>query len=268
MNTRRKLLMAAAAAPAALTTACASMGSGSRSDAKTYVLLHGAFHGGWCWQRVADPLRAAGHRVFTPTQTGLGERAHLLHADIGITVFIQDLVNVIESEELRDIILVGHSFGGLAITGAADRLPDRIRHIVYLDAVVLQNGQSVYSTFPPQLVQARMKIAQDHDGGKSFPPFKPEAFAVTNPADQAWLARRLTAHPAKTYSEPITLKNPPAHGLKRTFVRCTKPLYPPVNASADWVRKQTGWNFVELAAGHDAMVTEPKELTELLLGIG
>jgi pimeloyl-ACP methyl ester carboxylesterase len=268
MNDRRKLLIAAAAAPAALTAACASTGGGTQTGSKTYVLLHGAFHGGWCWQRVAEPLRAAGHRVYTPTQTGLGERAHLLSADIGINVFIQDLVNVIEAEELRDIILVGHSFGGLAITGAADRLPERIRHIVYLDAVVMQNGQSVFSTFPKELVEARLKIARDHDGGKSFPAFKPEAFAVTDPADQAWLARRLTSHPAKTYSEPITLRNPPAHGLKRTFIRCTKPLYAPVNASADWVRRQSGWNYLELASGHDAMVTAPRELTEMLLGIG
>ncbi len=235
---------------------------------KTYVLVHGLFHGGWCWKRVADRLRAAGHDVYTPTQTGLGERSHLLSADIGISLFIEDLVNVIEFEELSDIILVGHSFGGMAITGVADAMPERIRHIVYLDAIVPQDGQSVFSQLPEHVVNERMKAAYDHDGGKSFPPFHPEAFAVTDPEDVEWLKRRLTPHPVKTYVEPISLKNPPAHKLNRTYIRCTNPLYPPMKATAEWIKRQTGWDYIELAEGHSAAITAPARLAEILLDIG
>jgi pimeloyl-ACP methyl ester carboxylesterase len=235
---------------------------------KTYVLVHGLAHGGWCWKRVADHLRAAGHDVYTPTQTGLGERCHLLSADIGISIFVEDLVNVIEYEEISDIILVGHSFGGMAITGVADMMPERIRHIVYLDAIVPQNGQSVFSQLPESVVNERMKMANDYDGGKSFPPFDPEAFEVTDPDDIAWLKRRLTPHPVKTYVEPISLRNPPAHNLNRTYIRCTKPGYPPVETTATWLKQQSGWNYIELASGHDAPVTAPADLTEILLNIG
>ena len=108
----------------------------------TFVLLHGAFHGGWCWARVAPILRAAGHTVFTPTQTGLGERAHLLHPGITLTTFVDDVVGVLETEELTDVVLVGHSFGGAAITGAAERVKHRLRHLVYLDSAIPQSGRS------------------------------------------------------------------------------------------------------------------------------
>lgn len=127
-TTRRGFLAAAGAT--ALTAACASAKetSASKTPPKTYVLLHGAWHGGWCWKRVAEPLRASGHQVYTPTQTGLGERSHLLSENLTLDIFIQDLVNVLEWEDLTDVVLVGHSFGGVVITGAADRVPGRIRH--------------------------------------------------------------------------------------------------------------------------------------------
>jgi len=235
---------------------------------KTYVLVHGLFHGGWCWKRVAEALRADGHQVFTPTQTGLGERFHLFSADIGISLFVEDLVNVIEYEELNDIILVGHSFGGMAITGVADLMPERIRHIVYLDAIVPLNGQSVFSQLPESVVNERMQAADDFDGGMSFPPFRPEAFAVTDPEDIKWLARRLTPHPVKTYTEPLFLNNPPAHNLNRTYIRCTNPLYAPMETTAEWVKQQSGWVYVELAAGHSAPITAPAELADILGHIG
>lgn len=122
---------------------------------KTYVLVHGLFHGGLVLEKSSE---AAGHQVYSPTQTGLGERSHLLSTDIGISVFVEDLVNVIKYEELSDIILLGHSFGGMAITGAADVMPERIRHIVYLDAIVPQNGQNAFSQFPDSVVRKRQTI--------------------------------------------------------------------------------------------------------------
>ena len=128
---------------------------------KTYVLVHGSWCGGWFFDPVADRLRAAGHRVLTPTQTGLGERKHLLTRDITLDTFIDDLTNVLEYEELREVILVGHSAAGGPISGVVDRMPERIRHVVYLDAIILQNGQSLFSRIPPEVVAARSKAAQE-----------------------------------------------------------------------------------------------------------
>src|SRR3954452_8117217 len=143
---------------------------------KTYVLVHGAWGGGWQWAPVAERLRAQGHRVFTPTQTGMGERKHLLSRDITIDTFVEDIVNVLEAEDLRDVVLVGHSFGGIPITGAADRVPERIRHLVYLDAAIMESGQSFFDTFAPQVVAARRRAAQEHGGGVAVPPAPFEAF--------------------------------------------------------------------------------------------
>ena len=139
---RRSVLQAGAGAPLALAAVPAL--AQAPGESKTYVLVHGAWHGGWCWRAVADALRAKGHRVFTPTQTGLGERKHLLSREITLDTFVDDLTNLIEMEELQNIILVGHSFGGSPISGVADRMPDRIGHLVYLDSLVLEGGQSTF----------------------------------------------------------------------------------------------------------------------------
>src|SRR5687767_4165040 len=151
-----------------LVGAVPSKGTGNEERDRTYVLIHGSWHGGWCWARVAELLGAAGHRVYSPTQTGLGERSHLLSPGITLDTFVTDLVNVLEWEDLTDAILVGHSFGGIAITGAADRVPHRIRHLVYLDSLILRDGESAFSVFPPDVVEARRKLAQDFSGGVSI----------------------------------------------------------------------------------------------------
>src|SRR5918998_890613 len=136
---------------------------------KTYVLVHGSWGGGWQWAPVAERLRAQGHRVFTPTQTGLGERRHLLSRDITIDTFVEDIVNVLEAEELRDVILAGHSSGGFPITGAADRAAERIRHVVYVDAAIAQGGQSYFDAGPPEVAAARRRAAQERGGGIAVP---------------------------------------------------------------------------------------------------
>jgi pimeloyl-ACP methyl ester carboxylesterase len=131
---------------------------------KTYVLVHGAWGGGWVWAPVAERLRGMGHRVFTPTLTGLGERRHLISRDITLDTWVEDIVNVFEFEELHDVILVGHSFGGIPITGVVDRIPDRIRRVIYLDAIVPQGGRSVVDTMPPEAAAARRREAQENGG--------------------------------------------------------------------------------------------------------
>lgn len=266
MVSRRNFIAAASAG--ALSAACATTGGteGAGSGKKTYVLLHGAWHGGWCWKRVEEPLRAAGHRVFTPTQTGVGERSHLLSKNVTLDTFVTDLVNVLEWNDLNDVVLVGHSFGGIGITGAAARVPQRIRHLVYLDSLILQDGQSPFSVIPPEVAAARRKLAQEFSGGLSMPVPDPKAFGVTDPQDTAWLKAKCTPHPLSTYEDVFKLKGPVGNGLPATYI-AVKPDYAPLAASRAFAKGQSGWRYLEIDAGHDAMVTSPRALTEILLSV-
>ncbi len=239
----------------------------AQTAAQTFVLVHGAWHGGWCWSRVADRLRAAGHRVFTPTQTGLGERKHLLSKDITLDTFTTDIANVIEAEELTNIVLVGHSFGGLAISGVADAMPDRIRHLVYLDALMVEGGKSPFDSLPPDIVAARRKAAEESSGGLSLPNPPPSAFGVSDAKDSEWVKRRLTPHPLGTYTSTLNIKGPVGNNLPRTYIHCTDPVYAALQGSRNWVKAQPGWRWAEIATGHNAMVMAPDELTSMLIGV-
>jgi pimeloyl-ACP methyl ester carboxylesterase len=239
----------------------------AQTSAQTFVLVHGAWHGGWCWSRVADRLRAAGHQVFTPTQTGLGERKHLLSKDITLDTFRTDIVNVIEAEELSKIVLVGHSFGGLAISGVADVMPERIRHLVYLDSLVVEGGKSPFDSLPADVVAARRKLAEESSGGLSLPNPPPSVFGVSDAADTEWVKRQLTPHPLATYTSKQNIKGPVGNNLPRTYIHCTNPSYAALQASRDWVKAQQGWRWAEIATGHDAMVMAPDELARLLIGV-
>jgi pimeloyl-ACP methyl ester carboxylesterase len=233
------------------------------SDTRCFVLLHGAWHGGWCWARVAPLLRARGHVVFTPTQTGLGERAHLLSPAVTLETFISDLTGVLEAEELTGAVLVGHSFAGLAITGAADRMPGRIRRLIYLDSRILEHGASSADA-DPALAESRRQAAA-RLGGLAIPPPPPAAFGVPPGPDADWLARRMTPHPLRTMEDRLSLSNPAVgNGLPCTYVACTDPIYPPLDASRRWARGRTGWEWREIAAGHDCMVTAPEACARLL----
>jgi pimeloyl-ACP methyl ester carboxylesterase len=239
----------------------------AQTAARTFVLVHGAWHGGWCWSRVADRLRAAGNRVFTPTQTGLGERKHLLSKDITLDTFTTDIANLIEAEELTNIILVGHSFGGLAISGVADAMPERIGHLVYLDSLVVEGGKSPFDSLPPEIAAARKKAAEESSGGLSLPTPPPSAFAVSDAKDAEWLKRRLTPHPLGTYTSKQNIKGPVGNNLPRTYIHCTNPSYAATQASRDFVKTQQGWRWAEIATGHDAMVSAPDELSRMLIGL-
>jgi pimeloyl-ACP methyl ester carboxylesterase len=230
---------------------------------KTFVLVHGAWHGGWCWSRVADRLRARGHHVLTPTQTGLGERSHLLSDRITLGVFIDDMANVLEWEDLSEVILVGHSSGGISVTGVADRLPGRVSRLVYLDSHVLQDGQSVFSVLPPEVAAARRKAADEFSGGVSLPPPDPSSLGVVEPADVEWVKQKCTPHPRSTYEDPLRLKNPVGNGLPVTYV-AVKPEFAPTASSRAFAKEQTEWQYLEIDAGHDAMVTSPETLVDLL----
>lgn len=231
-----------------------------------FVLVHGAFHGGWCWARVAPLLREAGHTVFTPTQTGLGDRAHLLDADITLTTFVDDVVAVLETEELTEAVLVGHSFGANAITGVAERAPGRIRHLIYLDAAMPQDGVTPLDAAVPEIAAARRQLAAE-TGGLAIPPPDPSVFGVPEGVDADWLRRRMTPHPFGAMNTALRLQYPIGNGLPCTYIFCTDPVYEPLASARALARVQPGWAWRELATGHDAMVTAPRATAELLMEI-
>jgi pimeloyl-ACP methyl ester carboxylesterase len=235
------------------------------STSPTFLLIHGAFHGGWCWRRVGDLLAAAGGRVFAPTMTGLGERAHLLNEKVGIATLIDDAIGVIEAEELENIILVGHSFGGAVISGVADRLPERIAQLVYLDAVVPVSGRSALSCLPPETQEIRLRAARATPGGLTIPLPTETMFDLPPGPDRDWVARRITPHPLASYTDPIMINHPVGNGLPRVYIRCTDPVYPAVVPSYDRIKAEGGWTLVDIATGHDAMITAPEALAEILL---
>lgn len=230
----------------------------------SFVLLHGAFHGAWCWRDVGRRLRAAGHDVFTPTQTGVGERAHLLRHNITLDTFVQDLVATIEAEELEDAVLVGHSFGGIALTGAAARVPARIRSLIYLDSLIPVSGETPLQGVTPEAAAARRHLAAQ-SGGLSVPPPEPSFFGVPPGPASNWVARRMTPHPFGAFNSAITFEGPPGNGLPSTYVFCTDPVYGPLAPSRKRARAVPGWQWRELAASHDAMVTHPEATAALLM---
>jgi len=245
----------------------ADLSMSPNTDRRTFVLVHGAWHGGWCWAAVAEKLRDHGHRVYTPTQTGLGERAHLISKSITLDTFVTDIANVIRCEDLQDVELVGHSFAGNSITGVADRMPQRLRRLIYLDSSIPENGQSPFGRLPKDVVEARIKAAETSSGGLSVPPPPAAAFGVLDPAQAKWLEARLTPHPFSTFVSPIALTNKVGNDVPATYITCTDPLYGPLQASRDWVMK-SGMKVAEIRTGHDAMVSAPDALTDLLLAEG
>jgi len=233
-----------------------------------FLLIHGAWHGGWCWKKVTPLLRAAGHEVCTPTLTGLGERAHLLSAEVTLETHVQDVVGVLEYEDLRGVVLVGHSYGGMVITAVADRAADRLAHLVYLDAFVPQDGQAVAELVDPTFYAMLEEQARTAGEGWRVPALPLARWGITTEADVRWMRPRIGAHPLKTFQQPVRLTNPAAAALPRTFIHCTdKPagdLFAPLAAR---LRAETRWRYRALATGHDAMVTAPQEVAALLLAL-
>jgi pimeloyl-ACP methyl ester carboxylesterase len=227
-----------------------------------FVLIHGGIQGGWAWKRVVPLLRAAGHEVYAPTLTGCGERVHLATPQIGLDTHILDVVNVLEYEDLSDVILVGHSYGGQVITGVADRAPQRLLHLVYLDACYPQPGQSCLDQWPND--RATMdKHVQEHGDGWRFMPMAPQEFGVTDEGDIAWLTAKDTPHPYKTFQDPLDFDLAAIQAIPRTYIQCIEDQPPPVEPPA-WTE---GMRYHTLATCHAANVTAPRELAALLLKV-
>jgi len=231
------------------------------------VLVHGAWGGGWVWRRVLAPLRAAGHEVHALTLTGDGERAHLRTPDIGLQTHIDDVLGLVLAEELQDAVLVGHSYGGMVITGAAAALlarePARVRSLVYVDAMVPMPGEGWGDTHPPEVVAARRAAAAAH--GNALPPPDPRDFGLDG-ADADWLRRRHVPHPFGMYRVPLHYDGALVESLPRLFIDCTQPAYPTIDAMRRRVRQQPGWQVVEMACGHFPMLQQPEALVRHVLG--
>ena len=230
----------------------------------TFVLVHGAWQGGWCWTRVASCLRRSGHDVFTPTLTGLGERAHLFAPDTDLDTHIRDVLGVLECEELSDIVLCGHSYGGMVITGVADRAPERVRSLVYLDALVPADGQTVLDLLPAESATGLEESARSSPTGFRVPPAPAEAFAV-NTEDRPWVDRRCVDHPLKAFEQPIRLEDRWKRVGRYVYIHATgwspgigKPFF-------ERARQEEGWQTLSLDCGHDVMIDRPEDLTRILI---
>jgi pimeloyl-ACP methyl ester carboxylesterase len=228
----------------------------------TYVLVHGAWHGSWCWKRVRKALQALGHEVFTPTLTGVGERSHLLSRQINLDTHIDDVANLIQWEELSDVILCGHSYGGAVISGVAERIPDRIGALVYLDAFVLKNGQCLHDTLPPEQRNMQLELTANHGDGWKVPPIPAEVFHV-NANDAAWVNRQCTMQPLATFQQPLKLSGKADEIKNVTFILATGFVDSPFPQFYE-PAKAKGWKTHKIACGHDVMLDRPEELTQLL----
>ena len=233
----------------------------------TFVLVSGGWHGGWCWWKVAPLLRAAGHEVYTPTLTGLGERVHLGTPETDLDTHIQDVVGLLECEELTGVILVGHSYAGMVIPGVADRVTARLRHLVYLDAFVPAAGQSGVDLLPG--AEARFRAAADaHGDGWLVPPPDPAGWGITDEADLRRMRAHLVGHPLATILQPLRLAQPAGAGLPRTYIYCAEKAAPDAStAIAARLRDDPTWRYRELSTGHEAMITMPRELADVLMEV-
>lgn len=237
-------------------------------DANTYVLLHGAFHGGWCWKDVATRLRSLGHAVYTPTQTGLGERAHLLHTRPNLETIVRDVEQVFLYEDLQDVILVGHSFGGVTVSALADRIPERLRHLVYLDASLAQDGESTLDLIPEDRRIAYHQRAIESTEGFYVDPPDPAYLGIEDPEVAAWIRPKLTRQPFQPILDRLQLRYPQGNGIPATFIYCTNPPSPSIAVSRDRARSRPGWTYLEMACGHNAMTLRPAELSQILAAVG
>lgn len=231
------------------------------------VLVHGAWGGAWIWRRVLGPLRAAGHEVHAVTLSGDGDRAHLRRRDIGLADHVTDVLALIDNEELQDFVIVGHSYGGMVITGAADRLLGRpggggLARLAYVDAMVPLPGESWSSQHTPDVIIEREAVAAAHDN--TLPPPDPQAFGIDG-ADRDWLLRRQVPHPFGMYRQVLDFDAARWAAVPRLFVDCNRPALPTIAAMRLRVREQPDWQVREIPTGHCPMVSAPAALAAMLL---
>jgi pimeloyl-ACP methyl ester carboxylesterase len=228
----------------------------------TFVLVHGAWHGGWCWTRLVPFLQVAGHRTLAITLTGLGDRSHLISPSVDLDTHVTDVVSMLEMDDLDDVVLVGHSYGGMVVCGAAERAWRRIKRLVYLDALVPRHGQSGFDLNSPQFREKLEEEARQKGDGYKIMPMV-DILGITGAEDLEWVRARLRPHPIGTFRQPVEAPTF-ASSIPSTFILCKQFGF---HATADRCR-QSGWPVLEIDCGHDAMVVKPRELSELLVEAG
>lgn len=230
----------------------------------TFVLVHGAWSGGWCYHKVAARLRSRGHLVFTPTLTGQGDRTHLRAANINLSLHIEDILAVFEYEDLHDVVLAGHSYSGMVVTGVADRIVDRVRSLIYLDAFLPEDGQSVFDINMPANTQRFLESAGAYGGLAVAAP--PAAYFNVNPEDAARVDALATPFPLGCFTEKIKLTGAYKRVAHRVYIHATVlPRESPFKPFYERTKADPGWQTHTLACGHDAMLDEPDRVTEILM---
>ena len=240
----------------------------------TFVLVHGAWHGGWCWWKVEPLLRRSGNLVYAPSLTGMGERSHLARhmnpAAIDLDIHIKDIQQLLENEGLEDVVLVGHAYAGMVITGVAEVCRQRLAHLVYVNGVVPRDGEAMVD----QLEAVRgpeftARIRRALDNGQEFlpPPTTAEEiqqrWAIADPEDQSWMLPRLCPQPTASFAQPVSLSSSEAQEIPRSFILSSESGFDSVAQRA----RQSGWGLHQLDTGHDPMITKPKDVAEILLKI-
>jgi pimeloyl-ACP methyl ester carboxylesterase len=243
----------------------------------TFVLVHPAWMGGWCWNKVAAQLRELGNEVYAPTLTGLAERAHLASPDVGLTTHVQDVASVVVFDDLRDVILVGTSSGGTVITDVASRISDRIASLVYLDAFLPSDGQSTVDLMATERREELEKFVETEGDGWLLPRFAPppwpvilrgEVWQVTDEADVEWMLPRLRPTPFRHFTDPVRLEPSHTEVIERTYIRCCgRPPRAQFDNAAKRARSTPGWRYLEIDTPHVPYVTHPHVVTEALAEI-
>jgi pimeloyl-ACP methyl ester carboxylesterase len=231
----------------------------------TFVLVHGAWHGSWCWARVRQGLIEQGHRVFTPTLTGVAEQSHALSSDIDLQRHVDDVANLIRWEELDSVVLCGHSYGGCVISGVVEVVPDRIAAMVYLDAFLLEDGECLHDLLPAEHRELQVSLANEHGEGWRVPPIPAEVFNV-NAVDRDWVDRQCTPQPLATFQQPIRLHGGPSRVARNHFIYASDWEGTPFTPCYDRA-KARGWTTSEIACGHDVMLDRPEALTAELTAV-
>jgi pimeloyl-ACP methyl ester carboxylesterase len=265
-HSRRSALavMGSMSAAAASMSVPGSRAAQAQTVPRTFVLVHGSWHGGWCWTRVAGILEQHGHKVYAPTLTGLGERCHLISGLITLDTHITDIANVIKWENLENIVLVGHSYAGFVVSGVAERALPAISSIVFLDAFLPENGQRVVDLSPPELAATSLAAAAENEVSRPVPPAK--AFHV-NEKDQAWVDSKLTPQPTFVSVEPIALTGARERVGKKTYIRATSYPNPRFDGYFEKLKSDSAWRTYGEPSGHDVMVDMPERLADILMEV-
>lgn len=234
---------------------------------RTYVCLPGAWMGAWSWQFVLQRLAAAGHDAHALPFRGVGERAAELSPELDNDVFLADTLATLEREDLRDIVLVGHSFGSLIAGLVTDRLPERIAHLVIIDGGIPQDGQSIFGRIPKEIVAKRQKLVRQVNGTDVLPFAPVGSLIIDDPELAAWTHRQLTPHPLACYTKPIRLAHPAGNGRPMTYIACTKPRYPVSAGMHEKVQAMPHIRYRPIEAGHNCIISAPDLVTQELLAI-